>query len=53
MREKMKGGYMMDTSKVGVLNEQGYFGEGFGFTEAAEEDKDKVKSDLEKNAKDK
>lgn len=25
--------------KFGVINEQGYLGEGFGFTEASEEDK--------------
>lgn len=29
--------------QVGVLNEQGYFGTGFGFTEATEEEKQKLR----------
>lgn len=31
----------MDT-KYGVINEQGFLGEGFGFTEASEEDAKKI-----------
>lgn len=38
---------------VGVITEQGYFGEGFGFTEASEEDAEKLNKDLEDDKEDK
>lgn len=31
----------MDDKKFGVINEQGYLGEGFGFSEASEDDREK------------
>lgn len=34
----------MGEKKYGALNEQGYFGSGFGFTEATEEEKDKLEN---------
>lgn len=36
---------------VGVLTEQGYFGEGFGFKEATEEEQQKVLKDTLKDDK--
>lgn len=43
----------MEERRYGVLTEQGYFGTGFGFNEAAEEDKEKVKKDLDEEDKEK
>lgn len=39
---------MADNSKFGVIQEQGFLGEGFGFTEASEEDKEKFEKENNK-----
>lgn len=38
----------MPNGQFGAINEQGYLGEGFGFTEATEEDQQKFKEDEKK-----
>ena len=35
----------MNEPKVGVLTEQGYFGEGYGFQEASAEDRERIENE--------
>lgn len=36
---------MPDNSKFGIITEQGFLGEGYGFTEASDEDREKFEED--------
>lgn len=38
----------MSDNKFGVIQEQGFLGEGFGFTEASKEDKEKFEKESNK-----
>lgn len=42
---------MNNGPKTGVLTEQGYFGEGFGFQEATESEKEKLNNDNKEDDK--